>query len=169
MLKRTTLMVVLALAGCKQTPDVPTIIKPYRIDIQQGNVVTQEMVAKLQPGMTRAQVRFALGSPLIVDPFRTDRWDYVYMLQRQGKDVERRQITVIFDDDKLVRVEGDVAAAPSAVKPAAEKPATKKPVAVTPASKPSTASQSQPAAKPAAKSESPGSATNADASKDPLK
>src|SRR5689334_2860783 len=58
MSKRILILVVLALAGCKQTPEVPTIIKPYRIDIQQGNVVTQEMVSKLKPGMTRAQVRF---------------------------------------------------------------------------------------------------------------
>jgi outer membrane protein assembly factor BamE len=89
-------------------PDVPTIISPYKIDIQQGNVVTQEMVSKLKVGMTRAQVRFALGSPLVVDPFRTDRWDYVYSFQKQGQQVERRRITVIFDEDKLVRIAGDV-------------------------------------------------------------
>jgi outer membrane protein assembly factor BamE len=102
------LPLVMAWAGCKQVPDVPTIISPYKIDIQQGNVVTQEMVAKLKVGMTRAQVRFALGSPLVVDPFRTDRWDYVYSFQKQGKQVERRRITVIFDEDKLVRIAGDV-------------------------------------------------------------
>ena len=50
-------------------------LSPYRADVQQGNVVTQDMIAKLQPGMTRSQVRFALGTPLIVDPFRQDRWD----------------------------------------------------------------------------------------------
>ena len=84
-----------------------TMVSPYRIDIQQGNVVTQEMVAKLKPGMTRSQVRFALGSPLIVDPFRTDRWDYVYTYQKQGKDIETRRLVVVFQDDKLLRIEGE--------------------------------------------------------------
>ena len=104
------LLVILLFAGCKQMPDVPTVISPYRIDIQQGNVVTQEMISKLKPGMTRAQVRFALGSPLIVDPFRADRWDYVYMYQKQGKETERRNIAVIFEEDKLVLIECDVTA-----------------------------------------------------------
>ena len=108
MRKLLTLPLILAFAGCKQLPDVPTIISPYKIDIQQGNVVTQEMIAKLKVGMTRAQVRFALGSPLVVDPFRTDRWDYVYSYQKQGKEAERRRVTVIFDEDRLVSIAGDV-------------------------------------------------------------
>lgn len=78
------------------------------MDIQQGNVVTQEMLAKLQPGMTRSQVRFALGTPLVVDPFRQDRWDYVYSYTKQGVLTERRRVTVLFKDDKLVGFEGDV-------------------------------------------------------------
>ena len=127
-------LLILGLSGCKQMPDVPTAIAPYRIDVQQGNVVTQDMVDKLKPGMTRAQVRFVLGSPLIVDPFHTDRWDYIYTYQKQGKETERRIITVIFDDDKLLRLEGDVTALPSAAKPSAlpaEKPAAKPAAAVT--------------------------------------
>jgi outer membrane protein assembly factor BamE len=84
------------------------LLAPYRAEVQQGNVVTQEMVAKLQPGMTRSQVRFALGTPLMVDPFRQDRWDYVYMLMKQGEMKERRRIVVVFKDDKLVGFEGDV-------------------------------------------------------------
>jgi outer membrane protein assembly factor BamE len=125
-------LLVLLFSACKQMPDVTTAVTPYRPDIQQGNVVTQDMVEKLKPGMTRAQVRFALGSPLIVDPFRTDRWDYIYMLQRQGKETERRSITVIFEDDKLLRIDGDIAALPPAIKPA---PA-EKPLASAPAEKP---------------------------------
>lgn len=109
--------VMLALAGCKQTPELPTIISPYKIDIQQGNIITQEMLSKLKAGMTRAQVRFVLGSPLVVDPFRGDRWDYVSLYQRQGKDVERRRVTVIFDDDKLIRIEGDVTLTDNALAP----------------------------------------------------
>jgi outer membrane protein assembly factor BamE len=115
------LMITLLLAGCSNVPMLPTL-QPYKIEIQQGNYVTQDMVAKLKPGMSRSQVRFALGTPLIVDPFRTDRWDYVYMLHRQGSLVEQRQVTVVFKGDVLERIEGDVvagAAAPAGAKPAA--------------------------------------------------
>ncbi len=106
-LKNNILLLVLALAACRQMPDVPAAISPYKMDVQQGNVVTQEMVAKLKPGMTRSQVRFALGSPLIVDPFRTDRWDYVYTYQKQGRPLENWRLVVIFEDDRLLRIEGD--------------------------------------------------------------
>jgi outer membrane protein assembly factor BamE len=115
------LLMGLALVGCKQAPELPAVISPYKIDIQQGNVVTQAMISKLKAGMTRAQVRFALGSPLIVDPFRTDRWDYVYMYQKQGKEAQRHRITIIFEEDRLLRIEGDVVPTYSAQEP--EKPA----------------------------------------------
>ena len=88
-------------------PMLPSIT-PYKIDIQQGNYVTQDMVAKLKPGMTRAQVRFILGTPLVVDPFRSDRWDYVYLFKKGGGEVEQRRIAVIFENDKLKYVTGDV-------------------------------------------------------------
>ena len=78
------------------------------MDIQQGNVVTQEMISRLQPGMTRNQVRFTLGTPLVVDPFRGDRWDYVYRYTKQGAVTEQRRIVVVFKDDKLLRFESDV-------------------------------------------------------------
>jgi outer membrane protein assembly factor BamE len=172
----STLLVMLVLAGCKQAPELPSVIAPYRIDIQQGNVVTQQMVAKLKAGMTRAQVRFALGSPLVVDPFRTDRWDYVYSYQKQGKDIERRHITVIFEEEKLARIEGDVV--PMDPMRATEKPAVKSPQAATPANKPGAATPvEKPAAKPpvvatpAAKSgAAPAEASNTDAAQtDPEK
>jgi len=89
-------------------PTLPAITAPFKMDVQQGNVVTQEMISKLQPGMTRSQVRFALGTPLVVDPFRTDRWDYVFLYQKAGIVTEHRKIAVIFKDDKLLRIEGDV-------------------------------------------------------------
>ena len=102
------LTALLALSACKQNVELPSLISPYRIDIQQGNVVTQEMVSKLKVGMTRAQVRFVLGSPLVTDMFHGDRWDYVYLMQRQGKADERRRLTVIFDGDKMATLEGDI-------------------------------------------------------------
>lgn len=111
------LVLAFGLAGCKQAPELPTVLSPYRIDVQQGNVITQEMLSKLKAGMTRAQVRFVLGSPLVIDPFRTDRWDYVSTYQKQGKAIERRHIVVIFDDDKLVRIEGDVVLSDSSLQP----------------------------------------------------
>jgi outer membrane protein assembly factor BamE len=127
----------LALAGCKQAPELPTLLRPYKIDVQQGNVITQEMLSKLKAGMTRSQVRFVLGSPLVVDPFRTDRWDYVSRYEKQGREVERRHVTVIFEDEKLVRIEGDVALSDGslAVEKPAAKPAGKAPVADKPPAK----------------------------------
>lgn len=95
-------------------------LTPYRMDVQQGNVVTQEMVSRLKPGMTREQVRFILGTPLVADPFHADRWDYVYRLEKRGELVEERKLTVIFEEERLKRVEGDVVAAPPGEAPAAE-------------------------------------------------
>lgn len=79
----------------------------YRQDIQQGNVIDQEMVNQLRPGMAKRQVRFILGTPILVDVFHQDRWDYLYSMKqgRQPRDQER--ISLYFEDDKLVRIEGD--------------------------------------------------------------
>ena len=102
------LLIVLLLAGC-----VPKLT-PYKMDIQQGNVVTQEMMSKLQPGMTPSQVRFILGTPLVVDAFHKDRWDYIYRYSRGGEVQEHRRIVIVFQDDKLLRIEGDIVAAKAA-------------------------------------------------------
>ena len=104
---RCFVLVTLLVAGCKYVPELPTLT-PYKMDVQQGNVITQEMIARLQPGMTRSQVRFTLGTPLVVDPFRADRWDYVYLYMKQGVVTEQRRIVVVFKDDKLAHIEGDV-------------------------------------------------------------
>jgi outer membrane protein assembly factor BamE len=106
-IKRNLFGLVVFLAGCQNVPMLPGLT-PHKIDIQQGNVVTQDMIAKLKPGMSRSQVRFALGTPLVVDPFHPERWDYVYVLQKQGKVVEQRRIVVVFKDEKLAHIEGDV-------------------------------------------------------------
>ena len=106
-------LLVTLLAGCGSHPIESTMdhLSPYKIDIQQGNSISQEMVAKLKPGMTPSQVRFVLGTPLLVDPFRSNRWDYVYRLVKEGRLVEHRRITVVFENDKLKSIEGDVVAA----------------------------------------------------------
>ena len=99
--------IVAVASGCQSVPMLPGL-STYRIDIQQGNVVTQDMIDKLKPGMTRQQVRFVMGTPPIADPFHKDRWDYVYYLNRAGKIVEHRRLVLLFDGDLLKRVEGDV-------------------------------------------------------------
>jgi len=91
----------------------PSFINEYKIDIQQGNVLSQEAVAQLKPGQTRDQVRFLLGTPMIADIFHQQRWDYLYQYRngRTGK-VESRKFTVFFDaEGRLQRVEGDIAVA----------------------------------------------------------
>jgi outer membrane protein assembly factor BamE len=112
------------LAACSNTPQITNYLTPYRIDVRQGNFVTQEMVAQLKPGLTRDQVRFILGSPLVADMFHVDRWDYVYRFRSGNTEVQQRSLTVFFQDNKLARVAGDVVAEDSsradAPKPAAQ-------------------------------------------------
>ena len=97
---RKLLLLLLVLTGCRQVP-IPLLpgLSPYKIDVQQGNYVTQDMVAKLKPGMSKSQVRFALGTPLIVDAFHADRWDYIYVLQKGGRVTEQRRIVAVFEGD----------------------------------------------------------------------
>ncbi|MGH8710960.1 MAG: outer membrane protein assembly factor BamE domain-containing protein [Burkholderiales bacterium] len=93
---------VLSLTACS-----PSILyTPHKMDVQQGNVVTEDMLGKVKSGMTKSQVRFALGTPLISDPFHAERWDYVYRFRKDGELTEHSRLTVIFEDDKLKKVEG---------------------------------------------------------------
>ncbi len=79
----------------------------YRIDVEQGNIVTEEMADQLKPGMSRRQVRFILGTPLVEDTFNENRWDYVYV-KRNGLDIlSESRLTVIFEGDALADVRGD--------------------------------------------------------------
>lgn len=106
-----------AAAACSYIPN----LSPHRIEIQQGNFVSQEMVGQLKAGMTKDQVRFAMGTPLVADVFHGDRWDYVFVRQRaNSREVEHRRISVFFEQDKLARIEGDVVGArPTPAMPAA--------------------------------------------------
>ncbi len=79
----------------------------YKPTVQQGNVVTQEMVDKLQPGMNRRQVTYILGTPLLVDAFHQDRWDYIYTKEVGGGAGNKKQVSLFFEDDILIRIEGD--------------------------------------------------------------
>lgn len=95
----------LGLAGCKSLPSfsMPSLA-PYKIDIQQGNYIDSESVARLKPGMTRAQVRFIMGTPLVTDLFHDGRWDYVYINNKAGKLITKRRLTVYFDGDVARRI-----------------------------------------------------------------
>jgi len=102
-----------AISGCSS---VPRIVNEYKIDVQQGNVLTQDMVSQLKPGLTKDQVRFILGTPVLMDMFHANRWDYVYRLQKGSTGVvETRKFSTFFDaNGKLLSVSGDVMAAQAA-------------------------------------------------------
>ena len=130
------LALALCLAGCI-----------YKIDIQQGNLVTQESVSKLKKGMTKSEVRQLLGTPLLTDPFHANRWDYYFSNATRGKTIERTRLSVFFDNDKLVSVTGDVKAAAPAQASATPAPSA------TPAAP---ATSAKPAAAPTQPPSSPG-------------
>jgi outer membrane protein assembly factor BamE len=100
-------MVLGVLAGCSslESSRWTNVFLPYRIEVVQGNVVTSDQMTRVTPGMTRAQVRDVLGSPLLTDIFHADRWDYVFLLNRPGTPLQQRAIVVIFEGDRLARVE----------------------------------------------------------------
>lgn len=86
-------------------PSVPGI---YRADIHQGNIIEQEMIDRLKPGMNKRQVRHIMGSPLLVDTFHQERWDYFYSLKQDGELQDRKRISLFFEGEKLARLEGDL-------------------------------------------------------------
>jgi outer membrane protein assembly factor BamE len=122
-------LTLLALAGCASAPSSETAaaaaagtgaqtigptglraylgrFAPYRISVQQGNFVSSEMLTQLKEGMTPDQVRFALGTPLLVDIFHADRWDYIFRLQRGNGEVTTSRVTVFFKDGKVASFQG---------------------------------------------------------------
>ncbi|CAM8647817.1 OlmA Outer membrane lipoprotein OmlA (small protein A) [Burkholderiales bacterium] len=102
---------LLLLAGCgsidRITKNPPNWLTPYRADIGQGNFITQDQASRLQKGMSREQVRALLGTPLLVDPFRDNRWDYVFDIRRGDGGRDRRRYFVRFEKDQLVEWGGD--------------------------------------------------------------
>lgn len=107
------LLLVTGLSGCG------TFLSVYKADIDQGNVVTKEMVDRLKPGMTPGQVRYVLGTPLITDSLNPKRWDYLYdyvpgtYARKAGLPaVDNRRLTVVFENGVLARIEGAEAMPP---------------------------------------------------------
>ncbi|MGB4813071.1 MAG: outer membrane protein assembly factor BamE [Methylophilaceae bacterium] len=106
-LRHLIFLIALACTACGTA--LPSI-KPFKLDIQQGNVVTSKMLLQLRPGMTKSQVVYIMGSPLIQDSFHGNRWDYVYQMHENGKVIEQRRVILDFDSDLLSKVRGDVEA-----------------------------------------------------------
>jgi len=129
-MRKAILLSATLLAACSNYSTNLPSIKPYKMDVQQGNVVTPKMMMQLRPGMSKAQVRFVMGTPLITDSFHANRWDYFYRMQKDGKVIEQRRVILDFEDEKLLRVRGDVVPAGSgATEPSSgDRPAGKAPV-----------------------------------------
>ncbi len=102
-------------AGCESIKNIGNAVPDaldrmpviYRPDVQQGNVVTQEMVSKLQPGMSKSQVRYIMGTPMLVDVFHQERWDYLYSMKQGNDEREQKRVALYFDYNSRVRIEGD--------------------------------------------------------------
>ncbi len=103
MRKYILILTVFIVGGCS-TLQFPGV---YKIAVEQGNVITQEMVDQLKPGMSKEQVEYIMGSPLIKDAFNNDRWDYVYSLKRGNNPREQHRLTIFFEEDGLSHFTGD--------------------------------------------------------------
>lgn len=89
------------------TACAPPWPQAHRIDIQQGNVVTQDMLAQLEPGMDQRDVRFIMGTPMLNSPFHADRWDYIYTLRPSEGEREHLHVALFFEEGRLARIGGD--------------------------------------------------------------
>jgi outer membrane protein assembly factor BamE len=97
----TVLLSFLFISAC-------SIPKVYKLTVQQGNIVTQDMIEELKVGMTKRQVAYVMGTPLIRSPYQQERWDYLYTLERRDKVVKSYQVTLFFKDELYTRLEGEV-------------------------------------------------------------
>lgn len=95
-------------AGCSMNdPNRSGLLQPYRIDLPQGNYLTGEMLERVRPGMSPEQVRFALGSPLLIDVFRPDQWNYVFRYLHANGSAELRKVVIVFENDRVARIDAD--------------------------------------------------------------
>lgn len=100
-----TVLAAVALNACSTAlSHLPGV---YSLEIQQGNIVTQEMVDQLRPGMNKRQVLYIMGSPMLLDPFHQNRWDYIYSVQPSGEDRLQKQVSLYFEGDQIVGIQGD--------------------------------------------------------------
>jgi outer membrane protein assembly factor BamE len=99
-----TCIASLWLSGCSK----PGFHLVHKIDVQQGNVITQDELNLLAPGMTRRQVQYIMGSPMVADVFHQDRWDYIYLMQPGYGETTSEHVTLFFEEDALTRIEGSM-------------------------------------------------------------
>jgi outer membrane protein assembly factor BamE len=101
------ILLSLLLAACDSIslPDSVSLPTSYKMDIRQGNFVTAEMREKIKPGMSKSQVRYVLGTPMVSDVFHANRWDYVYRLEQKAQLVEQQRLTLYFENDNLTRID----------------------------------------------------------------
>lgn len=108
MSKSAVFFLFFLLAGCSSA--VPSF---YKLDVRQGNYIDPASVERLQIGMSKRQVQFLLGTPLINDPFHQQRWDYLYSFRPEGGDeIDKRHLKLFFEGDTLARIEGDITPPP---------------------------------------------------------
>ena len=110
------------LAGCKfPSLKVPRI---YKVSVQQGNVITQEMVDKLKPGMSRSQVAYVMGEPILRNTFNETRWDYIYTISIPGYFEQDIRMSLFFEEDALSYFTGDLAPSEASPDDSADEPVT---------------------------------------------
>lgn len=97
-----TISIIAILSGCTQFPGV------YKLDIPQGNLISQDMVDQLQPGMTPRQVQYIMGTPIIEDTFNANRWDYIYTMKKPDQTPTQSRVSLIFDQGRLANIKGDM-------------------------------------------------------------
>ncbi|MSQ89539.1 MAG: outer membrane protein assembly factor BamE [Betaproteobacteria bacterium] len=151
------MVALLPACGSLEVPKVPGVT-PYRMVIQQGNFISQEMVSQLKPGMSKEQVRFILGTPLVTDIFHAERWDYVFFREMPDGKREQRNLSVVFENGKLTRVLGDLLPAEGATRSSGFETQVKPDLKPSPAVKPAPKPESKPAAgaaKPVAETPKP--------------
>ena len=103
-------LVAFGLCGCaslQSSDNFLGVITPYRVEVVQGNVITKELAALIRPGMSPAQVRDILGTPILTDLFHADRWDYAFTIQRQGAPAQLRRVVAVFKGEKLERLDAE--------------------------------------------------------------
>ncbi|MBT3426135.1 MAG: outer membrane protein assembly factor BamE [Gammaproteobacteria bacterium] len=99
----TLILLGLFTTGCS-TFQFPWV---YRLSIQQGNIVSQEMIDKLKPGMSKSQIQFILGNPILEDALDQDRWNYIYSMQIPGRERIHKELVIYFKENRLSHFEGD--------------------------------------------------------------
>jgi len=109
------ILVSLLLASCSNFSSYLPTFTPHKIEIRQGNLISQDMRDRIKIGMTQAQVKAALGAPLISDIYHPNRWDYLYRLEQHGKVVENQRLTLYFEQGVLARIDDATPLKPSAV------------------------------------------------------